>query len=109
MKNIIDVLNSNISIFGDQQKDGRDMPYLKVDITSVYYRFRFRDPRIFKKLRIPAWAQNVANLVVKGAKITMGKTNNNWELQNVMIPKKGFTKQRAESAALEIIKKIETK
>lgn len=52
----------------------------KVDITSNYYRIRFRDPRIAKTCRVPAWATRTAITVSKGAKVITCKSKICWQM-----------------------------
>jgi len=87
---------------GRQHKVGRqiveecvDIRGSKADVTTNFYRVRFRDPKDFDNFRVPEWAARAANTIglkyydVQGSKITMGLTiNGKWKIQSVMIPKR---------------------
>lgn len=69
-----------------------------------YTHFRFEEPDKFDKIRVPDWAEKVADSVVDGAKVKMGRLEDSgdWVPQSVMIPK---DVANAEDAS-EIVSKI---
>jgi len=79
-----------------------------VDKKGKYYHIRFRQPHRFTKIRIPNWAERVANSVSKNAQVKMGKTKaGNWLVQSVMITLKYHDGWDARRLAKKVVEKIE--
>ncbi len=74
-----------------------------MDTGGKFDSYRFEDPDRFEKIRIPNWAENVAQSVVSGSKVRMGKLDDGtWAPQSVLIPKD----KANESDAVQIVDKI---
>jgi len=69
-----------------------------------YTHYRFEEPDKFDVIRIPDWAENVAESIVEGAKVRMGKLKDSgdWVPQSVLIPKEVAGRQDA----VDIVGKI---
>lgn len=80
-----------------------------VETEGEYYHVRFRDPSDFSEIRTPGWASVVAEDVMTGSKVRMGKrkTSDAWVVQSVLIPSE-VGKAQARRDAQAILKKIES-
>jgi len=85
------------------------IPKLKqIDEGDEYYHVRFRQPYRFDKVRIPNWAERVAQSISKDSKVKMGRTKaGNWFPQTVMIARPYRNKSDARRLSRKIMKKLE--
>lgn len=81
-----------------------------VEESDDYYHVRFRDPDDYSDIRTPDWAEEPAGSVVEGSEVRTGKKegSDDWEVQSVLIPRKGHDRDDAEKQANEILEKIES-
>ncbi len=81
----------------------------QIDVGDEYYHIRQRDPDRYSKVRIPDWAEEVAESISKNAQVKMGKLKgkDEWEVQSVLITTDYHSKEQAEELADRIRKKIE--
>ncbi|AGN01829.1 hypothetical protein L593_09420 [Salinarchaeum sp. Harcht-Bsk1] len=80
-----------------------------IDESDEYLHVRYRDPDEFEEIRTPDWAAEVAESVVEGGEVRMGRdeSQDEWRVQSVLVPTPSDT-QEAESAASEIVEKIQS-
>lgn len=68
---------------------------------------RFREPDSFEEIRTPDWASTPARAVVPESKVRMGRTDDEWLVQSVLIPIDDVDGgDDASRKALEIVTKI---
>ena len=72
-----------------------------------YYHVRFSDPDEFEEIRTPDWANDPAGSVVSGSEVRMGRDDDDWLVQSVLIPLDSVEdSDDASRRALEIGSKI---
>ena len=72
-----------------------------------YYHVRFSDPDEFEEIRTPDWANDPAGSVVSGSEVRMGRDDDDWLVQSVLIPLDSVEdSDDASRRALEIASKI---
>ena len=82
---------------------------LKVEVTSKWFRVRFRDPRAFRTCRQPAWAAKVAGSIAEGARaVQCVRPDRTWTTQSVLVPRRpGRSRADAVRAAPRLYAQIE--
>ncbi len=93
---------------------GKTTTPMKITKKQKFYHARFEDPAKYTKHSTPDWAERVADSVLEGSEVGMGKLKGSekWEIQKIMIPvetgtpPKMITKTKAEFYALAILNKI---
>lgn len=78
-----------------------------VEESDDYYHVRFSDPDEFEEIRTPDWADDPAGSVVPGSEVRMGRSDDDWLVQSVLIPLDGVEdSDDASRRALEIASEI---
>lgn len=76
-----------------------------VELEGEYYHVRFNDPDKYEAIRTPEWADKVSDSVSEGSEVRMGKLDDDWEVQSVLISKE-VGEDKAKDQAQEIVEKI---
>ena len=87
---------------------------MTVDQSKNFWRIRQESPKHFSRMRVPVWSSRVADSVVPGAKVVMGRkkgaaprAKGAWRPQSILIPKKpGRTRVAAIKQAKAIKEKL---
>ncbi len=51
-----------------------------------YYHVRFSDPDEFEEISTPDWAKDPAESEVPGSEVRMGRDDDDWIVQSILIP-----------------------